>query len=174
MIYIQRAKKVVSDSPGLVDFAIGLVFFVLNLPDGQVLFFGEIQITEGLLSILPIKKGFGASWNDLWASTCYLQLARMAGCKTDFLCTLTSNQLFENQCNKICSYLSEKSSKGTFLKHEKLQNHSNEERGKEKKKEQGEGKEEKKKKAMVALLVFIIVTMEIPKIDRQRILYTQF
>ena len=44
----QRAKKVVSDSPGLVDFAIGLVIFVLNLPDGQVLFFGEIQITEGL------------------------------------------------------------------------------------------------------------------------------
>ena len=85
---VQRAKKVVSDSPGLVDFAIGLVFFVLNLPDGQVLFVGEIEITEGLLSILPIKKGFGASWNDLWASTCYLQLARMAGCKTDFLCTL--------------------------------------------------------------------------------------
>ena len=45
---VQRAKKVVSDSPGLVDFAIGLVIFVLNLPNGQVLFFGEIQITEGL------------------------------------------------------------------------------------------------------------------------------
>ena len=58
---LQRAKKVMSDSPGLVDFAITLVFFVLNLPDGQVLFFGEIQITEGLLSILPIKKGFGAN-----------------------------------------------------------------------------------------------------------------
>ena len=43
----QRAKKVVSDSPGLVDFAIGLVIFVLNLPNGQVLFFGEIQIVEG-------------------------------------------------------------------------------------------------------------------------------
>ena len=42
----QRAKKVVSDSPGLVDFAIGLVIFVLNLPNGQVLLFGEIQITE--------------------------------------------------------------------------------------------------------------------------------
>jgi len=38
----------VSDSPGLVDFAIGLVIFVPNLPDGQVLFFGEIQIAEGL------------------------------------------------------------------------------------------------------------------------------
>ena len=37
--YYQRAKKVVSDSPGLVEFAIGLVIFVLNLPDGQVLFF---------------------------------------------------------------------------------------------------------------------------------------
>ena len=48
LILIQRAKKVVSDSPGQVDFAIGLVIFVLNLPNGQVLFFWEIQITEGL------------------------------------------------------------------------------------------------------------------------------
>ena len=48
-----------SDSPGLVDFAIRLVSFVLNLPEGQVLFFWEIQITEGLSSILLIKKGFG-------------------------------------------------------------------------------------------------------------------
>ena len=46
----QGAKKAVSVRPGLVDFAIGLVIFVLNLPNGQVLFFGEIQITvtEGL------------------------------------------------------------------------------------------------------------------------------
>ena len=44
----QHAKKVMSDSPGLEDFAIGLVIFVLNLPNGQVKFFGEIQITEGL------------------------------------------------------------------------------------------------------------------------------
>ena len=41
----QRAKKVVSDSPGLVDFAIGLVNSALNLPNGQVMFF-EDQITE--------------------------------------------------------------------------------------------------------------------------------
>ena len=47
-ISIQRAKKVLSNSLGLVDFTIGLVIFVLNLPDGQVLFFGEIQIAEGL------------------------------------------------------------------------------------------------------------------------------
>ena len=39
----QRAKKVVSDSPGLVDFAIGLVNSVFNLPDGQVMFFEEFE-----------------------------------------------------------------------------------------------------------------------------------
>ena len=44
----QRAKEVVSDTLGQVDFAIGLVIFVLNLPDRQMLFWGEIQITEGL------------------------------------------------------------------------------------------------------------------------------
>ena len=44
----QRAKKVESDRLGLADFAIGLEIFVLNLPDGQVKFFGEIQIREGL------------------------------------------------------------------------------------------------------------------------------
>ena len=66
----QRAKKVVSDSLGLVDFTTELVIFVLNLTDGQVLFFDEIQITDGLQSILVIKKSFGASQKDLWASTC--------------------------------------------------------------------------------------------------------
>ena len=45
---LQRAKKVVSNSPGLVDFAIELVTFALYLPDGQVLFVWEIQITQGL------------------------------------------------------------------------------------------------------------------------------
>ena len=39
----QRAKKVVSDRPGLVDFAIGLVNSVFNLPDGQVMFYEEFE-----------------------------------------------------------------------------------------------------------------------------------
>ena len=39
----QRAKTVVSDSPGLVDFAIGLVNSVFNLPDGQVMFYEEFE-----------------------------------------------------------------------------------------------------------------------------------
>ena len=44
-VALQRAKKVVSDSLELVDFAVRLVNAVFNLPDGQVsdiciLFFG--------------------------------------------------------------------------------------------------------------------------------------
>ena len=42
-IWIQLAKKVVSDSPGLLDFAIGLVNSVFNLPNGQVIFFEEFE-----------------------------------------------------------------------------------------------------------------------------------
>ena len=40
----QRAKKVVSYSPGLVDFVFRLVNSVLNLPDGQVNFFGKFKL----------------------------------------------------------------------------------------------------------------------------------
>ena len=41
---MQCAKKVGSDSPGLVDFATGLMNSVLNLPDGQVKFLGEFTV----------------------------------------------------------------------------------------------------------------------------------
>ena len=44
---------------------------------------------------------------------------------------------------------------------DQLQNHSNEGKGKEEKKERGGRKEEKRKKEMVALLVFIMATLEI-------------
>ena len=55
VLFTKRAKKVVSDSPGLVDFAFGLVNFVLNLPDGPVKFF-----EEGIVkSILTIKTFLG-------------------------------------------------------------------------------------------------------------------
>ena len=43
LLMIQRVKKVMSDSPGLVDFAIRLVNSVLNLPEGQVKFFGKFK-----------------------------------------------------------------------------------------------------------------------------------
>ena len=40
-IALQRAKKVVSDSTGLVDFAMWPENSVLDLPDGQLTFLGE-------------------------------------------------------------------------------------------------------------------------------------
>ena len=43
MSLCQLAKKVVSDGLGLVDFAIGLVNFVCNLPSGQMKCFGEFK-----------------------------------------------------------------------------------------------------------------------------------
>ena len=42
----QRAKKVVSHSLGLVDFAIGLANSVLNLPDWQVKYFEEFNLQK--------------------------------------------------------------------------------------------------------------------------------
>ena len=48
----------VSDSPGLVDFAIGQVIFVLNLPDGQVLFFWENSIYRSSVINPANQRGF--------------------------------------------------------------------------------------------------------------------
>ena len=73
----------------------------------------------------------------------------------------TSSRFFENQPNEICGDLSKKGSKDRFCGRDKLQNHANEVKGKEKNKERGGRKEEKRKTAMVALLVFIMATLEI-------------
>ena len=48
-----------SDSPGLVDFAIGLVNSVLNLSDGQVKYFEEFNLQKNFESILLIIKFWG-------------------------------------------------------------------------------------------------------------------
>ena len=46
----QHAKKVVPDSPGLVDFVIRLVNSVLNLPNRQVKFFNKRTVKSILLT----------------------------------------------------------------------------------------------------------------------------
>ena len=56
---MQCAKNVVSDSPGLVDFAIGQVNFVINLPDGQVKFFEESKLQRNCEINLLIKTLLG-------------------------------------------------------------------------------------------------------------------
>ena len=58
---LQRAKKVVSDSPGLMDIAIRLVNSVLNLPNGQVTFFEEFNLQKNCEINSAHQKVFGAS-----------------------------------------------------------------------------------------------------------------
>jgi len=58
---IQHARKVVSDSLGLVDFAIGLVNAVLNLPKGQVKSFEEFKLQKNCEINSARHKVFGAS-----------------------------------------------------------------------------------------------------------------
>ena len=48
-----------SDSPGLVDFAVGLVNSVINLPDGQVKFFEEFKLQNNCEINLLIETFLG-------------------------------------------------------------------------------------------------------------------
>ena len=57
----QLAKKVVSDSPGLVDFAIVLVNSVINLPDGRVKYFEEFNSQKNCEINSSHQKSLGAS-----------------------------------------------------------------------------------------------------------------
>ena len=57
---VQRTKKVVCVSPGLVDFAIGLVNSVLNLPEGQVSFLGNSNYRRTVINA-AYQKIFRAS-----------------------------------------------------------------------------------------------------------------
>ena len=54
---LQRAKKVLV--PGLVDFAIGLVNLVLNLPKGQVTFYGKFKLQKNCNQCCSSKKFWG-------------------------------------------------------------------------------------------------------------------
>ena len=54
-------KQVVSDSPGLGNFAIRLVNFELNLPDRQVKFFEEFKLKKNCEINSAHQNVFGAS-----------------------------------------------------------------------------------------------------------------
>ena len=86
---IQCAKKTVSDNLGLVDFAIGLVNSVFNLPDSQVKILGIFKLQKkktGKQYILLIKKFFR-----LVKMSLGLVHAWRASCKIDFLFTWASH-----------------------------------------------------------------------------------
>ena len=48
-----------SEGPGLVDFAVGLVNSVINLPDGQVSFFEEFKLQNNCEINLLIETFLG-------------------------------------------------------------------------------------------------------------------
>ena len=64
----QRAKKVVSNSPGLVDFAIGPVNPGLDLPKGQLMFFGKFKLQKNCNQCCS-SKFWGGYVEDYRAST---------------------------------------------------------------------------------------------------------
>ena len=82
----QHAKRVVSDTPELLDFAIGLVNPVINLPNGQVKFFEEFKLQKNCEVNLLIKTFLGLV--EMMFGLVNVQLARISSCKNDFLCTL--------------------------------------------------------------------------------------
>jgi len=76
-----------SNSAGLVDFAIRLLNAVLKLPKGHVKLYGKFKLQKSYNQCCSSKVYLGYL-KDSWASTYWQQLARMASRKTDFLCTL--------------------------------------------------------------------------------------
>ena len=61
IVCFQSPKKVVSDSPGLVDFAIGLAKSVFNMADRQVMFFEEFETQKKCEINSARPKAFGAN-----------------------------------------------------------------------------------------------------------------
>ena len=64
----QSAKNIVSDSLGLLDFAIGLVNPVLNLPEGQVKFLGKFKLQKNCNQCCS-SEIFCGYLKDSWVST---------------------------------------------------------------------------------------------------------
>ena len=82
-----------SDSPGLLDFAIGLVYLVLNLSKKQVDFFGNLNYRKTVISFDHNQYHFFLGGGEgvlvkmtlgLVHASYTVQLARMASCKTVF------------------------------------------------------------------------------------------
>ena len=78
-----------SDSPGLMDFAIGLVDSVINLPNGQMKCFEEFELQKNSEINLLIKTFLGlVKMTFGLVNVNFIQLAQMASSKNDSLCTL--------------------------------------------------------------------------------------
>ena len=82
------------------------------------------------------------------------------------ICVHLTDFLKTNLRKLAVNCMSKRASKGKFFKPDKLQDHSNEVKGKGKKKERGEGKEEKRKKSNGCAVSFIMATLEISRFQK--------
>ena len=96
-----------SDSPGLVDFAIALVNSVSNFPDGQMNFFEEFKLQKNCEINLLIKTFFGLVEMIFGLVNVGFSLPEwQAVNKNDFLCTLYPHCFpLENQYSQHLSLL---------------------------------------------------------------------
>ena len=103
----QRAKKVLSDSPGLVDFAIGLVNSVFNLPDGQVMFYEEFeQKNKTFLGLVEMTSGLvNASFSlpeGQAVKMIFFALCQVVQSPVSSVLGLTVNKLSLDICSMFC------------------------------------------------------------------------
>ena len=85
-------KKVVSDRPGLLDFAFGLLNSVLNLPNLQVMFFEEFKLKKNCEIILLVNKLLGLVEMTFGLVNACFSLPEWQAVKNDFLCTLIKSE----------------------------------------------------------------------------------
>ena len=86
--FTQRAKKVVSDNAGLVDFAIGLVNSVFNLPGASDLFLRNLNNRRTVRPILLFKKLLELVEMTSGLVNVSFSFKKSFKKKKDFLCTL--------------------------------------------------------------------------------------
>ena len=89
------------DCPGLVDFAIGLVNSVLNLPNGQVMCFEEFKLKKSCEINSARQRAFGASWNDVWASNAFFSLPEWQAVKMTFFAPWRNDTLSSRYATKL-------------------------------------------------------------------------
>ena len=103
---MQRAKKVVCVSPGLVDFAIGLVNSVLNLPEGQVSFLGNSNYRRTVINA-AYQKFFGLVKKTVGLVHTSINLSEWQAVKLTF---------FASCCARLSD--NDKTSQAIFLPHD--------------------------------------------------------
>ena len=102
---MQRAKKVVSNSPGLVDFAIGLENYVINLSDRQVNFFEDFKLQKNCKINLLVKTFLGLVEKMFGLVNVSFSLSEWKAVKRTFFVPCTCDRQFALTLKKESPYI---------------------------------------------------------------------